>query len=329
MSQLNRYKALNEHVFKLRNGQPINLDISGKESIKTTHYDVMLESACTSFQLHLQVPIHSAVDFYNISIMLSAPIVAATANSPYLFGHDLWDETRIPLFEQSVELGNEHFRRVTFSSGYAKHSLMECFEENLEHYPILVPLKEQDELTHLSHLKFHNGTIWRWNRPLIGTDNNQKPHLRIEHRVIPAGPSVIDSITNAAFYFGLTHALVNHVNEYQDELPFHIAKNNFYESAKHGLDAEIYWPGQGNINVRNLLLDELIPAAKRGLTTLEIEADDIEHYVSIMQHRIESRQNGTNWQRRWVNKHGKEWQRLVQNYLEQQNSGKPVHEWDI
>jgi hypothetical protein len=118
MSQLNRYKALNEQIFKLRNGQPIKLDISGKEKIKATHHDVMFESACTSFQLHLQVPYSRAVDFYNVSIMLSAPIVAATANSPYLFGHELWDETRIPLFEQSVEIGSADYRRVTFGSGY-------------------------------------------------------------------------------------------------------------------------------------------------------------------------------------------------------------------
>lgn len=329
MSQLNRYKALNEQVFKLRNGKPIRLDISGKETIKATHYDVMLESACTSFQLHLQTPISSAVDFYNISIMISAPIVAATANSPYLFGHELWDETRIPLFEQSVEIGSEDYRRVTFGSGYAKHSLMECYNENLANYPVLVPLKKQDELSHLSHLRFHNGTIWRWNRPLIGFDNNNVPHMRIEHRVIPAGPSIIDSIANAALYYGLVHALVDDVNIIQEELPFHVAKQNFYACAKHGLSAELNWPGEGVIPVRNLLLDELIPAAKRGLEKLDIEEDDIKKYISIIQERVTNEQNGANWQRRWVSKHGRDMQHLACNYLEQQNSGLPVHKWKV
>ncbi len=329
MSQLNRYKALNEQVFKLRNGKPIYLDILGKEEIKTTHHDVMLESACTSFQLHLQVPFHNAMDFYNISIMLSAPIVAATANSPYLFGHDLWDETRIPLFEQSVELGSKNYRRVTFGSGYAKHSLMECFDENLTHYPILVPLKKQQEHTELNHLRFHNGTIWRWNRPLIGFDNNKKPHIRIEHRVIPSGPSVIDSIANAALYFGLTHALVNNVKKFQEELPFHVAKNNFYECAKYGLNAKIFWPGKGNVIVRQLLLDELITATQKGLAMLDIETDDIDKYVTIIHDRIETQQNGTNWQRRWVNKNGNDMRQLVCDYMEQQNSGLPVHKWNI
>ncbi|MBL1142702.1 MAG: glutamate--cysteine ligase [Proteobacteria bacterium] len=329
MSQLNRYKALNEQIFRLRNGKPINLDISGKESLKTTHYDVMLESACTSFQLHLQVAIENAADFYNASIMLSAPIIAATANSPYLFGLQLWDETRIPLFEQSIELGNKDYRRVTFGSSYAQQSLMECFDENLAHYPILVPLKKQDEHTHLSHLRFHNGTIWRWNRPLIGFDENQKPHLRIEHRVIPAGPSVIDSIANAAFYFGLAHALVDDVEKFREELPFHTAKQNFYDCARNGLNSRLYWPGQGETSVRNLLLDELIPAARRGLGKINIDPDDIDKYISIIHDRVENQQNGANWQRRWIHKHGKDMQGLSLDYLEQQNSGLPVHKWTI
>lgn len=329
MSQLNRYKALNEQVFKLRNGQPIKLNISGKEAINTTHYDVMFESACTSFQLHLQVPFDRAVDFYNISIMLSAPIIATTANSPYLFGHELWDETRIPLFEQSVELGNADYRRVTFGSGYAKYSMMECFDENITHYPILVPLKKQEKDTRLSHLRFHNGTIWRWNRPLIGFDHNKTPHIRIEHRVIPAGPSVIDSIANAAFYFGLAYAYADDVKKLQEELSFYTAKQNFYACAKHGLNAEVSWPNHSKTPVRNLLLNELIPAARRGLETININADDIDKYITIIQERVENQQNGTNWQRRWVHKHGKDMQGLTRAYLQQQNGGLAVHKWNI
>ena len=212
MSQLNRYKALNDQLFKLRNGKPIKLDIKGKETIKTTHHDVMLESACTSLQLHLQVPVDKAAQFYNASMMISAPMIAATANSPYLFGLDLWDETRIPLFEQAVELGTKNYHRVTFGSSYIKHSLMECYEENIKRYPILVPYKNKDNNNSLSHLRFHNGTIWRWNRPLIGFDQDHKPHIRIEHRVIPSGPNIVDSIANEALYFGLVYEIVNDID---------------------------------------------------------------------------------------------------------------------
>jgi hypothetical protein len=329
MSPLNRYKALNDQMFKLRNGKPITLDISGKETIKTTHNNVMLESACTSLQLHLQTPVDMAAQFYNASMIISAPIVAATANSPYLFGHELWDETRIPLFEQSVELGTKDYRRVTFGSAYIKHSLLECFEENIKHYPVLLPLKESNNGDAFSHLKFHNGTIWRWNRPLIDFDSNHKPHIRIEHRTIPSGPSIVDSIANAALYFGLVYELVHSLDNYETQLPFTLAKDNFYACAKHGLDATINWPNHGNVSVRYLLIETLIPAARRGLEKLSIANDDIDKYLTIIKTRIENRQNGANWQRKWVKKHGRDMLRLTCAYLERQNSGLPVHEWSI
>jgi hypothetical protein len=329
MSKLNRYKALNDQVLNLRQGKPLKLDISGRDTVQATHQDVMFESACTSLQLHLQVPYDLAAKFYNASIILSAPIVAATANSPFLFGHDLWDETRIPLFEQSIELGNKDYRRVTFGSAYIKDSIFECYEENLAHYPILVPRNEQDNINQLSHLRFHNGTIWRWNRPLIGFDHDATPHIRIEHRVIPSGPGIIDSIANAAFYFGLVHELAENIDTLIEQLSFQTAKNNFYNCAKHGLSATIDWPNKGNIQVSKLLLETLIPAARHGLEKLQIEEDDINKYLSIIEHRIETQQNGANWQRQWVSKYGPDMHRLTRSYLDRQNSGIPVHQWTI
>jgi len=329
MSKLNRYKALNEQVLNLRNGKPLKLDINGIDSIQVTHQDLMLESACTSLQLHLQVPYAAAAQFYNASIILSAPMIAATANSPFLFGHDLWDETRIPLFEQSVELGSKDYRRVTFGSAFIKESIFECYAENLDHYPILMPLNEQDDISQLSHLRFHNGTIWRWNRPLIGFDEDGTPHFRIEHRVIPSGPTITDSIANAALYFGLVHELAENIDTLIKQLSFQEAKNNFYNCAKHGLSATIDWPNKGNIQVCKLLLETLIPAARHGLEKLQIEEDDINKYLSIIEHRVETQQNGANWQRQWVSKYGPDMHRLTRSYLDRQNSGIPVHQWTI
>ncbi|MCG8379908.1 MAG: glutamate--cysteine ligase [Proteobacteria bacterium] len=329
MSRLNRYQALNQQVIKMRDGKPIQLHIDGKESIRAKHHNVMIESACTSLQLHLQAPIEKAVDIYNASIMVSAPIVAATANSPYFFGHDLWDETRIPLFEQSVELGDKDYRRVTFGSAYCNESLFECFKENLDHYPVLVPLTNTEEKKYLDCLRFHNGTIWRWNRPLIGIDEDNNPHIRIEHRVIPSGPTVIDSIANAALYFGLVNEISGQITPYMKDLSFENAKSNFYNCAKHGLSAEINWPNKDIIPVRNLLLEELIPLARSGLQHLNIAAEDIDLYLSIIEHRVDTGQNGTKWQREWINKNGKDMNYLTRCYLEQQNSGCPVHEWTL
>lgn len=329
MSKSNRYKALNDQVLNLRDGKPLKLDIDGVDSLQTTHRNLMLESACTSLQLHLQVPGTMATQFYNASMMLSAPMIAATANSPFLFGHDLWDETRIPLFEQSVELGTKDYRRVTFGSSYIKHSIFECYEENLEHYPILVPLKEQDDINQLSHLRFHNGTIWRWNRPLIDFNRDGTPHIRIEHRVIPSGPTIVDSIANAAFYFGLVHALTENIDTLIEQLSFQNARDNFYNCAKLGLSAMIDWPDHGNIQTNELLLNTLIPAARHGLKILEITEDDINKFLSIIEHRVETKQTGANWQRLWIKKHGQDFQHLTRAYLDRQKSGIPVHQWTI
>jgi len=200
MSDMSRYKALNRQVFKMRDFKPLHLHITGRDVMDTHKNDVMLEAATTSFQIHFQIPLEQAVNVFNASLACSAPMVAVSANSPYLFGKDLWDETRIPLFEQSVEVGDPKHRRVGFGNAYLKRSLFECFAENLADYPVLLPLVNDESLEKLTRLKFHNGTIWRWNRPLIDFDKDNHPHLRIEHRVVPSGPTIHDSFANAAFY---------------------------------------------------------------------------------------------------------------------------------
>ncbi|NNE37672.1 MAG: glutamate--cysteine ligase, partial [Gammaproteobacteria bacterium] len=171
LSPLNRYKALNEQVMQARKGMPMHLEITGTEHLESVHYDVMLESAATSFQIHRQIPANLAPAYINYSMILSAITVAVGANSPYLFGKQLWEETRIPLFEQAVEVGgmgsavHGPIRRVSFGNGYIRNDIFECFLENLEHYPVLLPVELDDSNSDLPYLRLHNGTIWRWNRP--------------------------------------------------------------------------------------------------------------------------------------------------------------------
>ncbi|MGB5064711.1 MAG: glutamate--cysteine ligase, partial [Candidatus Competibacter sp.] len=214
MSDQERYRAINDQILRRRHGRPMQLAIHGAETLRLSHPDVMLEAATTSFQAHLQVAPDQAAAFFNAALALSAPLVAATANSPLLFGKALWEETRIPLFEQGVDLAggasadNPAYRRVTFGNDYIRASLLELFAENLTHYPPLLPVDLGAEpADRLPHLRLHNGTIWRWNRPLLGFEADGTPHLRIEHRVMPAGPSIPDLIANAALYYGLVHAL--------------------------------------------------------------------------------------------------------------------------
>lgn len=335
MSDLKRYRALNEQVLRLREGRPLELDIHGREHLKTSHKSVMLEAATTSFQLHLKVHPGNATRAYNASLVLSAPMVAAAANSPYLFGHDLWDETRIPLFEQSVSVsgfaGASHgpMRRITFGSGYVRDSILECFIENEQHYPVLLPMSFHEGLEQMSYLRLHNGTIWRWNRPLIGFDYDGIPHLRIEHRVVPSGPTVVDAIANAAFFFGLMQSLIHSDDPPERQIPFATARDNFYAAARHGLDAHVTWLGDQKGPVHALILEQLLPAARRGLEAIEIDPGDIDKYLGIFEGRVRNAQNGAAWQRAFVARHGTDMERLTEAYYRRQEQGNPVHEWDI
>jgi len=335
MSDLKRYRALNEQILRLREGQPLELDIHGREHLKTTHASVMLEAATTSFQLHLKIHPRYAVRAYNAAIILSAPMVAATANSPYFLGRDLWDETRIPLFEQSVSVagfaGARHgpMRRVTFGSGYVRESIFECFVENEQHYPILLPTCFHEGLEQMAHLRLHNGTIWRWNRPLIGFDYDGIPHLRIEHRVVPGGPTVVDVIANAALFFGLMQSLITAAAAAEQQLAFATARDNFYAAARYGLDAQVTWLDGRKGPVHALLGEQLLPLARDGLEALAIDRDDIDKYIGIIEGRMRSAQNGAAWQRAYVARHGDNMAALTEAYYRRQERGLPVHEWDL
>lgn len=335
MSDLRRYHALNEQVLRLREGQPLRLDIVGRERLEAVHQDVMFEAATTSFQLHLQVPQASAVRYYNAAQILSAPMVAASANSPYLFGRDLWEETRIPVFEEAVEVGGVKgaaqgpLRRVSFGTGYARRSLFEVFEENLAHFPVMLPVGFDQPADTLSHLRLHNGTIWRWNRPLIGFDEGGRPHLRIEHRVIPSGPTLVDAIANAALFYGAVQALATQPEAPEAQLEFALARDNFYQAARYGLTARTAWLEGRHGSVRSLLQDVLLPLARQGLQQLDIAQADIDAYLGVIEARLHSGQTGSAWQHAFTEKHGRDMAQLTAAMLENQLSERPVHEWPV
>ena len=331
MSPLKRYRALNDQIFRLRGGAPIRLHIDGPDPLELEHEDVMLESAATSFQIHLKVGAEESAAFYNASKMLSAPMVALSANSPFLFGHRLWEETRIPLFQQAVSVGGtERAGRVSFGQGYAESSVIECFETNRDTYPVLLPWLTGEPPDRLSHLRLHNGTIWRWNRPLVGFDNSGTPHLRIEHRVIPAGPTLTDMIANAAFYFGAVNWLATEIGgDPHRRLPFEDARDNFYAAARHGLDVPVTWLDGTVARVRKLIRLALLPKAAEGLRRLGVHEAEIEHWLGVVAGRVESRRTGAWWQREWVQRHGTDMQALTEAYLERQQSDEPVHTWTL
>ncbi|NND82263.1 MAG: glutamate--cysteine ligase [Gammaproteobacteria bacterium] len=330
LSEMKRYRALDEQIFRMRNGDPLFLDIEGHHHLSVYHHDVMLEAAATSFQAHYKVDINNAVRAYNASRVLSGPIVALAANSPYLFGHCLWDETRIPLFEQAVSVGgSDYSKRVTFGLRHAQQSIMECFEANRRRYPTLLPELMDTPPEKLAHLRMHNGTVWRWNRPLVGFEEDGTPHIRIEHRVIPAGPTMQDVLANAAFYFGALTALLDEPTPIEDEIRNRDAAKNFYECAKHGLRAQVTWRNQAVGDVRCLILDQLIPLARKGLLSIGYAAADADHWMEIIRGRVDSCQNGAWWQRHWVERYGRDFNCLVRAYQERQAQNIPVHRWPL
>ncbi len=334
MSQTTRFRALNEQVLRLRKGQPLYLSIQGAEHLRASHFDVMMESATTSFQIHLQVPQEQAVRYYNAACIVSAPLVAASANSPYFFGKDLWDETRIPLFEQSVALQAHEvgactgLGRVSFGTNYIKDSLFEAFQENLQCFPVLLPahLEQQESM---AHVRLHNGTIWRWNRPLIGFDRQGRPHLRIEQRVVPAGPTVVDSIANAALYYGLVKALASQEKAPELDMTFAVCRENFYRAARLGLRASIPWLSAEVMPMSGLIIEQLLPLARQGLESMSIDRGDIDSTLGIIEERVRSGRNGCGWQRDYVAKHGWNPVAMTAAYMKHQQRGLPVHQWSL
>ena len=338
MSCMLRYQALNEQVLRLREGKPLQLDINGHQHLQSTHYDVMLESAATSFQIHQQIPAKNAVRYYNAALAIAGPLLSVSTNSPYLFGKQVWEETRVPLFEQSVELGGiggaafGPVKRVSFGSGYIHDSLMECFTENNEHFPILLPLvgveSQADESLRLPHLRMHNGTVWRWVRPLIGFNKDGTPHLRIEQRVVPAGPTIVDAIANSAFFYGLMEALVSQATPIEMEIDFSVARDNFYAAARDGISAQLTWQSKKG-SAQALLKQQLIPLAQQGLSQLGLDKQDIEYYLGIIQSRVETGQTGSVWQRQMANELKGDLQAMTLQYFQHQQSGQPVHGWPV
>jgi hypothetical protein len=329
MSQKSRYYALNQQILRLRGQRPVVLDIAGRQHLQKHHADIMPESAATSFQIHLQVEPAQAPRVFNAGHVLAAPMVAACTNSPFLFGMDLWDETRIPLFEQAVAVADQTAQRVTFGRSYLGDSVQPYFEENLARFPVLLPALSDEPVSRLAHLRLHNGTIWRWNRLLIDFNSDGAPTLRLEHRVVPAGPSIIDTIANAALFYGLIEALVQDPVPFESCLPFAIARENFYSAAREGLGAKIRWLDDREWTVRDLLLERLLEGAKEGLRGLAIDARDIDRYLGIINERVRSGKNGTVWQRQWVKAHGNDMAGLTLACLKCQQSGLPVHEWPV
>lgn len=343
-----RYRALNQIVTDLRGGR-FDFSIKGLDELLIEHDSVMLEACNSSFQVHLQVDADEFARMYNLAQVLAGPIMAVSANSPIVFGKRLWAETRIALFRQAVDTrGYSHLRdteaRVSFGTRWVKRSILEIFREDVARFRTLVgtdldedPMARLDrgEIPELKALKLHNGTIYRWNRPCVGTLGG-KAHLRIENRVMPAGPSTIDQVANAAFWFGLMAELgASDVSEdISRKIDFDQAGANFYTAAREGLGAQFIWLDGEDITARELVLERLLPLAQSGLRRNKVDEADVTRYLSVVEERVRTARTGARWQLSSWNSlrdratPAERSNALVAATVKRQLTGRPVSEWE-
>ncbi len=350
MTPANRYRALNNAVMESR-GELLRIDISRKEHFVHDFSDIAPESLCTSMQLHLQLAPHRFADAWNASQAIAGVQVALGANSPLLLGRKLWHESRIPAFIQSIdtrtpELVVQGVRpRVWFGERWIT-SVFDLFEENVRYFSPLIPepreasgkpvMKGKSPALH--YLNLHNGTVWRWNRPIYAPSEDLA-HLRVENRLLPAGPTVVDMVADAAFYYGLAKHLAEETRPVWSRLTFPDAEQNFIAGARSGLFTRMNWPTLGKIDVTLLIREHLLPQAREGLRSLKVDEELIDRYLGIIDERARTRQNGATWQLRTleaITPHGtvpgspereRALAQLMRLYLRHQATGEPVHTW--
>ncbi len=349
MTPLDRYAALVKAINRLR-GKVYELRVRGIDELLIKHDSAMLEACNTSFQVHLQIDPDEFVKKYNYAQVLTAPVLGIASNSPLLFGKRLWRETRVALFQQSIDtrISSEHLRdrspRVTFGTQWLQNSILDLYKEDIMRFRIMLMTGEEDDalalldegkIPKLKALTIHNSTVYRWNRPCYGIGEDGTPHLRIENRALPAGPTVIDEVANAAFWLGLMNGFGDEYPDITQLMDFDDAKSNFFAAAREGMDTELTWVKGQKIAVSELIKKELLPLARHGLEKNQIDPEDIDRYLSTIEERNDTRLNGSNWILSSFSKLAKEASReeisiaLTSAMVSNQKKEIPVHRWPL
>nr|WKN39612.1 glutamate-cysteine ligase family protein [Tunicatimonas sp. TK19036] len=349
LTPLPRYHALMKAISKMR-GRKYELRIRGIDELNLKHDSALLEACNTSFQVHLQVAPKDFVQKYNIALAIAAPVLSIATNSPFLFGKRLWSETRIALFQQSVDTRviSEHLRdrspRVTFGNHWVQDSIIELYREDIVRFrPMLMASAngdvteeiEEGKTPDLRSLMTHNSTVYRWNRPCYGISPNGKPHLRIENRLLPSGPSIVDEVANAAFWLGLMEGAHQEYGDITKKMEFDDARSNFVAASFSGHDTDVAWLEGRKVNTMELIAKELLPLARQGLKNRKVNTEDIDYYLGIIASRNATRRTGAYWILQSFNKLSKEVlsdersSTLTSAMIKNQKSGKPIHEWEL
>ncbi len=350
MTPIPRYRQLNDAMAAMRGGQ-FRCFIKGIDELSVAHDNVLFEACNTSFQVHFQVGADEFAKLYNLAQAMTAPVLAAAVNSPIVMGRRLWQETRVALFQQSVDERSElHLRRgrrprVNFGDDWIKESVLEIFREDVARFRLVITtdvgepsttILDKGGIPSLPALRLHNGTVYRWNRACYGVHEG-KAHLRIEVRALPAGPSVLDEIANAAFFFGLMCALSEEHTDIKQVMKFDDAKANFIAAARMGLKAKFNWIKGEEWPADELILQRLLPQAREGLKSRNIDQGEIDRYLGVIEGRVRVGRTGAQWMldsldemSRTTNAKPDERARAIVKTLQRvQWSGTPVHEWPL
>ncbi|MBP6811890.1 MAG: CBS domain-containing protein [Saprospiraceae bacterium] len=343
-----RYFALMAAIQKHLLGTSFELRVEGVDELLVKHDSPLLEACNTSFQVHLQVAPNDFVKMYNISQVLAGPIIAIAANSPLVFGRRLWHETRIALFQQSLDTRTtaDHMRerlpRVNFGSGWLRGDITQIYKEDISRFRVLLAgaieedsleLVKQGITPKLRALQIHNSTVYRWNRPCYGISPNGKPHLRIENRVMPSGPTSVDEVANAAFWLGCMVAMGEKYDDVTKHIDFVDARDNFLKSAKFGIDTTFTWMKDKKIPATELILQELLPLAREGLKMRKVKTADINKYLDIIEARAKEHKTGARWALRTftalkkVVTNDEAVTAITAAMVKNQKLNKPVHTW--
>ncbi|MDQ6822194.1 MAG: glutamate--cysteine ligase [Actinomycetota bacterium] len=348
-SASSRYALLNEQIFAAR-GEDLHISIDGVERLSTYADTIAPEAACTSVQLHQQIDPSAFANHWNAAQAIASVQLAVSANSPFFFERELWRETRIAVFEQATDTRPEELKaqgvrpRVWFGERWIT-SIFDLFEENVLYFPALLPVCDDEDpveilenggVPRLPELRLHNGTVYRWNRPIYDVEGG-RPHLRVENRVLPAGPTVVDILANAAFYYGLIRVLVEEERPIWSQMSFTAAEENFHSGARDGIEAPIYWPGVGEVRVAELVLRRLLPMAHEGLDRWGVASHDRDRLLGVIERRCATLRNGASWQsaafHRLLDDHGRDrlaaLREMTVRYRDHMHTNEPVHTWPL
>lgn len=325
----NIFILMNELVAKYRKGVPMCIHIKGiKENLLLFPESLAIEGLICSLQLHIEVPQHQLAHYFNIIQILSAPLLALSSNSPYFGGKHLWSETRIGIFEQLYTFPFSLHKTVFFEPNYLQDTLFPIFKNNIKNFPYLLPLATSEEpIDNMFHVRCQNSCIFRWNRPILAFNKQNEPYLRIEHRILSTGPTVVDMIANAAFFYGITYYFANKLPPLTNLITHEFILKNFYAAARDGLEAKLSW-NTGKIKA-NTLLKTLLPLAFKGLKDLGINATDAHLYLDIIKTRLDKNQNGSMWQEKYLMKYKNDFNGLMEQYIKNQYSETPVADWSL